>query len=222
MYTQKRVIIWVSAVLVSGIIGVVAWQVTTSSPKAETLRTGAGFLSEPVGTSDWTKGAISPKVTLVEYSDFQCHECKSYHTLVEQVLAEHKDVLAFTYRHFPLLKHPNAELAARSAEAAGTQGKFWEMTEAIFDGQSDWSGATNAGAKKFFSDYAAVLKLDIAKWETDRDSQSVKNKVANDKRTGKQSGVNSTPSFYLNGKKMQNPRSLDEFKALIGYALTNG
>lgn len=222
MDTQKRVIIWFSAFLVIGVIGFASWQGATGSPATKTVGPDSKLLAEPVGATDWTKGAVSPKVVLVEYSDFQCPACKAYHPLVEQVLSEHKDVLAFTYRHFPLPNHKNAELAARSAEAAGTQGKFWEMTALIFDGQSNWSEEDAIGATKFFADYAGVLKLDIKKWETDRESQAVKNKVANDKKTGEQSGVNSTPSFYLNGKKMQSSKNAAEFKALIEHAITNG
>ncbi len=222
MDTQKRIIVWVSAVLVIGIIGIAAWQIATGSPSTKTVRQGSGLLTEPVGSADWTKGAVSPKVSLVEYSDFQCPACKAYHPIVEQVISEYKDTLSFTYRHFPLPNHKNAELAARSAESAGAQGKFWEMTALIFDGQSDWALENSASAKKIFTGYATELKLDITKWETDLASQAVKDKVANDKKTGEQSGVNSTPSFYLNGKKMQNPKSLDEFKKLIDSAISNG
>ncbi len=222
MDTQKRIIVWVSAVLVIGIIGVAAWQIATGSPATKTVRMNSGLLTEPVGAADRTKGATNAKVSLVEYSDFQCGACKAYHPIVEEVLAAHKDTLSFTYRHFPLPQHKNAEFAARVAEAAGAQGKFWEMTALIFEGQSDWSLENTTSAKKIFTGYATKLELDITKWETDRDSQAVKIKVANDKRTGEQAGVNSTPSFYLNGKKIQNPRGVEEFNALIEYAIKNG
>ncbi len=221
MDTQKRIIIWVSAVLVISITAIAAWQIAYG-PKTPPVRKGTATLAEPIGNADWTKGATSTKVSLVEYSDFQCPACKAYHPIVEEVLSTHKDTLSFTYRHFHLPGHKNAELAARVAEAAGAQGKFWEMSALIFDGQSAWSGENTSGAKKIFTDYATELKLDIAKWETDLDSPAVKNKVANDKRTGDRSGVNSTPSFYLNGKKIQNPRSVDAFKTLIEDAIKNG
>ncbi len=222
MNTQKRIIVWVSAVLVIGIIGIAAWQISTGSPSTKTVRQGSGLLTEPVGSADWTKGSVSAKASLVEYSDFQCPACKAYHPIVEEVLAVNKDTLSFTYRHFPLPNHKNAELAARVAESAGAQGKFWEMTAMIFDGQSDWALENSASAQKIFAGYATELKLDISKWETDLASQAIKNKVANDKRTGEQSGVNSTPSFYLNGKKIQNPRSPQEFKTLIEDTIKNG
>ncbi|MHB1117937.1 MAG: DsbA family protein [Minisyncoccota bacterium] len=216
MDTQKRIIVWISAILVVGITAIAAWQIATD-PKTPVVR--AGTLSEVVSASDWTKGGTetTKKVELVEYSDFQCPACGMFYPLVEQIITEHKDTIAFTYRHFPLPQHKNALAAAYATEAAGAQGKFWEMHQMIFESQNDWSESDSAEAT--FEGFAGSLGLDLARFKTDRDSQRVKDKVTHDRETGLTSGVNSTPSFYLNGKKMAAPRSAEEFKATIEAAL---
>jgi len=217
MDTQKRIIIWASAILIIGIIAIGAWSVAMSPTKPINSN---GFLSEEVTASDWTKGAQNPKVTLVEYSDFQCPACGAYFPMIEQAVTEYSDRLSFTYRHFPLTQHKNALAASYASEAAGKQGKFWEMHSLIFEHQADWSEEDNAS--EIFSGYAQELNLDLARFATDVASTETKDAVAHDKETGLSSGVASTPSFYLNGKKMQNPRSYDELKALIEFALING
>lgn len=217
MDTQKRIIIWASAVLIIGIIAVGAWSIATSPT---TPINNNGLLSEEITASDWTKGAQNPKVTLVEYSDFQCPACGAYFEMIEQAITEYGDRLSFTYRHFPLTQHKNALSASYASEAAGKQGKFWEMHKLIFEHQTDWAEESNAS--EIFKGYAQELKLDPARFTTDVVSTEAKDAVAHDKETGLRSGVDSTPSFYLNGKKMQNPRSYDELKALIEFAIVNG
>ena len=123
----------------------------------------------------------------------------------------------FAYRHFPLPQHKNAKLAATVAEAAGKQGKFWEMHDLIFQNQSDWSEEKNAAV--IFAQYAQDLQLDLAKFQTDIASEEIKAKIENDYKSGVKAGVNSTPSFFLNGKKLDNPRNYDEFKNAIEQAL---
>ncbi|OHA83510.1 MAG: hypothetical protein A2937_00165 [Candidatus Yonathbacteria bacterium RIFCSPLOWO2_01_FULL_47_33b] len=216
MDTQKRIIVWVSAVLVIGITAVAAWQIA-KGPKTPVVR--AGTLTEVVSESDWTKGATSEskKAELVEYSDFQCPACGMFYPILEEIAASHKDTLSFTYRHFPLPQHKNALAAAYATEAAGLQGKFWEMHAKIFESQDEWSETDTAEAT--FEKFATELELDMARFTTDRDSQTTKDAVEYDKETGLKSGVNSTPSFYLNGKKMAQPKSAEEFKATIEAAL---
>jgi len=215
MDTQKRIIVWVSAVLVIGITAVAAWQIA-KGPKTPVVR--AGGLTEVVSGSDWTKGATSAtkKADLVEYSDFQCPACGMFYPVVEEILAANKDTLAFTYRQFPLGQHQNALPAAYATEAAGLQGKFWEMHGMIFKSQADWSESDTASAT--FEGFAKDLGLDMARFKIDRDSQATKDAVEHDKETGLKSGVNSTPSFYLNGKKMT-PQNIEEFKSTIEAAL---
>ena len=127
--------------------------------------------------------------------------------------------IQFIYRHFPLRQtHRNAELASRVAEAAGRQDKFWEMHDMIFANQTEWSDQRNA--KNLFLQYAASLNLDVKKFEDDIDAKEIKDKVQNDYQSGVKFRVNSTPTFFLDGKKLQNPRTYEEFKGLIEEAIS--
>ncbi len=217
MDTQKRIIIWFSAALVVAIAGIGAYQVATG-PKAELPRKD-GTMSLPLDESDWTKGSKTPKATLVEYSDFQCPACGAYYPMLEEMFAEYKDKISFTYRHFPLPQHKNALPAAYASEAAGIQGKFWEMADLLFKNQADWSESVSAQIT--FEGYAQKLGLNMAKYKADVKSDGIKSKVARDLQSGKLSQVNQTPTFFINGKKSGTPRSAEELKALIEYAITH-
>lgn len=166
-----------------------------------------------IAADDWVAGNKDAKVILVEYSDFQCPACGAYHPLVKQLTEELGNDLAFIYRHFPLQQHKHAKLAAYAAEAAGNQGKFWEMHAMLFEHQKDWSDA--ATARDIFIGYAESLGIDRARFETDMDSDAIKDKVGDSYSTGVKLRVAGTPSFFLNGKKMEAPRSYEEFKKRI-------
>lgn len=167
---------------------------------------------------DHSKGSQSPKVTIVEYSDFQCPACAAFYPLLKRVSEEYAGEVAVVYRHFPLRQiHINAEFAARASEAAGIQGKFWEMHDSLFEHQKEWAESLNA--KALFSSYAVFLGLDVGKFNADFDSAAVVAKVENDYRSGLAAAINATPTFFLNGKKMQNPRSYEEFKKAVNEIL---
>lgn len=220
MDTQKRIIIWVSAVLVVGVVFIAAWQIAKAPPKTPLpTRTTDGTLAEPVKPGEWTKGNKDAKVSIVEYSDFQCPACGSYYPIVEKITSEYKDKISFTYRHFPLPQHKNAELTAFAAEAAGKQGKFWEMYSMIFEHQKDWSDVGVPQAEKIVLNYARELKLDMDLFAKDMKSTETRDHVKRDKDVGIRSGVNGTPSFYVNGKKIQNPRGYEELKVIIDKEL---
>lgn len=194
------------------------------------LAVGVGFLashSRPITTQgslvaaisdvDHMSGGNTAPVTLVEYSDFQCPACGSYYPVLESLRKDMGDSLRFVYRHFPLTQaHKNAELAAFASEAASAQGKFWEMHALLFENQDTWS--ISADAKSLFIGYAKSLGLDPVKFEQDISSVATKERVARDVASGVQAGVNGTPSFYVNGKKIENPRSLAEFKTVLSQA----
>lgn len=173
------------------------------------------ILADAVSASDWTKGNKESKVLLVEYSDLQCPACRAYYPMVKQLINENGKDFQFAYRHFPLGQHKNAKKAAYAMEAAGRQGKLWEMHDMIFDGQDAWAQAGDA--ENIFAKYAESLGLNMEKFNQDRNSKEVKDKVEKDYNSGVRSRVNSTPTFFLNGKKIQ-PRSYDEFVNLIKQA----
>jgi len=164
--------------------------------------------------TDWVKGNTNSDVVLIEYSDFQCPACASYSAMFKQLAEDLGDSAKFVYRHYPLHSiHSNAQLAAQAAEAAGLQGKFWEMHDKLFAGQSEWSGQPDPTS--VFVSYAESLELNKEQFKSDLTLAAVKDKVDNDYKSATQAGLNSTPSFILNGEKIDNPRSLDEFKELL-------
>lgn len=153
------------------------------------------------------------KVEIVKYSDYQCPACKYYVPIEEQLKAEYGDDITLTTKHFPLNMHEYAQLASRAAEAARVQGKYQEMHDMIFAGQEQWS---RGNAESMFIGYANNLDLDIEKFRADLNSADMQRIVMADKRQGMRLNVNSTPTFYINGVKVeQNPRTFEEFKALV-------
>lgn len=177
-----------------------------------------GTLSSPVTESDRSAGAKDAKVALVEYADFQCPACAAYYPILKQLKTEFGDKILVAYRYFPLYQiHKNANVSAHAAEAAGRQGKFWEMHNLLFDNQNSWAETNNA--KETFIKYADSLKLNMEQFKKDIDDGEVDARVTKDYQSGTASGVNSTPTFFLNGAKIQNPKNYDEFKSTINNAL---
>lgn len=150
-----------------------------------------------IGEAKNKKGKDGAKVTIVEFSDLQCPACKSVQPLVDLVTQSASDSVQLVYRHYPLVNiHRNALAAAKAAEAAGNQGKFWEMHDKLFEMQSEWEEDSDPTAK--FEAYAADLKLDIAKYKADKDSNEVAARITADQTAGNTLGISGTPSFYVN------------------------
>ncbi len=169
---------------------------------------------------DNVKGNKEAKVVLMEYSDFQCPACRAYYPVVRQLTTEFGGDVAFVYRHFPLTTiHANAEFAARAAEAAGRQGKFWEMHDLLFEKQAEWEKV--ADITKVFDGYAELLGLDLEKFNTDWRSKEVKDFVSAQRVHALKAGLQGTPSFFVNGVQIQNPSSVEEFRAIIKKAITD-
>lgn len=166
---------------------------------------------------DSYKTGTGSAVMLVEFGDYQCPACGAYHPLLKQVLKDFAGQLTFVFREFPLPMHPNAPLAAQAAQAAGLQGKYWEMHDVLYEKQSQWSQSANA--RDIFTQYAKDIGLDTAKFAKDIDSDVVKNRVTADTNDGNTLGVNATPTFYINSEKIQNPGSLADFETLIKAAI---
>lgn len=171
-------------------------------------------------TIDHLKWSPLKKNTLVEYSDFQCPSCKGAHDFLKTIEASGSpdfDItkkVTFVYRYFPLYQiHDKANVSAYAVEAAGIQGKFWEMADLMFNNQQAWS-TSNDPQKEFFLSYAKKLNLDVDKFKNDSNSTEVKNRVAQDLTEAGQIGINSTPTFFLNGQKID-VNSYIEFKTLL-------
>lgn len=219
MDTQKRIILWSSVVLIVAIAAIGTYQVATKGPTP--LPRKDGTLSMPLDASDHTKGASAPKATLVEYSDLQCPACATYYPMVESVFEEYKDQITLTYRHFPLPQHKNALIAAYASEAAANQGKFWEMADYLFKNQIDWSELNSKDAIAKFETYAEKIGMDMVRFRNDSASDVVQTRVTRDRDSGNLSAVDHTPTFFINGKKIDNPNSIEQFKSFLDDAIKN-
>jgi len=211
---QGKILLWAIVILILG--GTVF--ALAMLPKKEVVdRPGNDQTAQvpPVTDVDWIAGNKNSTVTLVEYADFQCPACAAYHPLVGKLLKENGQDFRLVYRHFPLRQHAQAKDAAYAAEAAGRQGKFFEMYDLIYRGQSSWAEKNNA--KDIFLDYVKTLDLNLEQYNKDFNSSEVKNRVEADLQSALKIGVNSTPTFYLNQKKIQ-PQSYEEFVNLIKQA----
>jgi len=208
-----RLLLW--SFIIIFVAGTVAGMALLSSKNPTTAQFIGGTVKAADNT-DWIKGAplADTKVTLIEYSDFQCPACGAFYPVVKKLSQEFKNI-SVVYRHFPLPQHGNAKPAAQAAEAAGRQGKFWEMHDLLFENQTVWSNSETA--EEIFAAYAQTLELDMTKFKTDYNSPETLAKIEADYQSGV-SEVDGTPTFFLNDKKIQNPRSYDEFRSIIQQA----
>lgn len=151
------------------------------------------------------RGAANAKVTLEEYGDYQCPPCGVLFHDLKALEKEYASQMRFVFRHYPLSIHPHARTAAHAAEAAGLQGKFWEMHDMIYQNQLTWSPAVDA--RSFFVQYARDLKLDIDRFNKDMESPEVDARVTADFERGVSFGVGGTPTVFMNGQ-MVNPTAV--------------
>lgn len=174
-------------------------------------------LAGEITAADHIRGNAEASVVLVKYSDFQCPACAYYSAQLKEAWPAIGEQVQFIYRHFPLTNiHDHAELSAAYTEAAARQGKFWEMHDIIFENQAQWSDLSDA--RPAFDRYARSLNLDLEQLHEDLDAPEVQEKIRADTRSASQSGVAGTPTFFLNGRRMDNPNSAAGFVFAIREA----
>jgi protein-disulfide isomerase len=155
--------------------------------------------------ADHVEGSANAKVTLIEYGDFQCPYCGEAYAPLRTVISTYGDKIAFVFRNFPLTTiHPNARAAAGVAEAAGLQGKYWEMHDLLYKNQSAWTDVSTTERDSVFKNFAEQLGMDINKYNADlsNGAKVVNKKIAFDQALAKKIDVSATPTFYLNGTKL--------------------
>lgn len=171
------------------------------------------MLKIPVSASDHALGAINSAVTIVEYGDYQCPHCAAAQLPVKQVLARFGSRVGLVFRHFPLTEvHPMAGLAAETAEFAGAHGRFWNMHDAIYANQSDLSA-------DLLLALVSALELSPIAWRDALASGVHARKVQADFVGGVRSGVNGTPSFFVNGVRHDGGYSFPELASSIENAM---
>jgi len=211
---QKSTIVTIAVII--ALIGFGIFLMNTDGPG--TVPDNGGAEVEGLSASDWVTGNRDASVVVIEYGDFQCPACGAYHPILKQLKSEFGDRVAFVYRHFPLRSiHQNAEASARATEAAGKQGKFWEMHDVLFERQTEWGN--QLGAIGLINGYAEELGLDMERYEADLKSDEIADLVNEDLQSAIRNGLSSTPTFVLDGKVIQTPRSVGEFQTLLNTAL---
>ena len=171
-----------------------------------TKRDAAAALTLPVGKRDHIRGPADAAVTLVEYGDYECPHCGRAYPIIKAIQQRMGPRLRFAYRNFPLREsHPHAEQAAEAAEAAAAQGTFWEMHDRLFERQFALDG-------EYLIEYAGDLGLDVARFRNELSGGAYAPRVREDFRSGVTSGVNGTPTFFINGVRHDGSW---EFEALL-------
>jgi len=175
---------------------------TTVGPEQLTVR---------VSPRDHIQGDPHAPMNLVEYGDYECPYCGAAQPIIKAVQRGLGDNLVFAYRHFPLANvHPHAQRAAESAEAASSQGKFWEMHDVLFENQ-------DALEDQDLMEYAAVVGLDVERFMRELEQGIHTGRVREDFKSGVRSGVNGTPALFVNGNRYDGPRDVNS----LLYVLTN-
>jgi protein-disulfide isomerase len=173
----------------------------------------AGKLTPKVGKHDHLQGPDTASITLVEYGDYECPYCGEAYPIVKAIQKRLGKRLRYGFRHFPLANaHPHAEHAAEAAEAAGAQGKFWEMHDALYENQDALDDEDLAG-------YATELGLDVARFVDDMAAHRYAPRIREDFTSGVRSGVNGTPTFFINNVRHDGGYDLASLLAAIEEAM---
>lgn len=166
----------------------------------------------PVSDEDHAQGTADTRVTLVEYGDFECPSCGDAYPVVQEVRRAFGPNLRFIFRHYPLRdSHPHAAIAAEASEAAGAQGKFWEMHDRLFEHQ-------DALDERSLARHARKLGLDVMRFERELTAKSHASRVERDIESGRAGGVRGTPSLFINGTIYKGPRDRASLVAALASA----
>jgi len=215
---MKRILPFIIIIVVLAAALGSAWYLTRTIPASPTLGTQsqAPSVSSPA-TPAQQQGAVNPGVPgaepahvlgpanaparLEEFGDFECPPCGIFHPILVQMHAEFGDQLQITFREFPLVPtHQHALAAASAAEAAGLQGKFWEMHDVLYEHQNDWKKEFDV--RPVFEGYAKQLGLDVERYKRDVNSDAVAQRIFMDGKRGHSLGVHGTPTVFLNGREV--------------------
>jgi protein-disulfide isomerase len=166
-------------------------------------------LTQPVSANDHVEGSADAPLTLVEYGDYQCPYCGAAYPVVKRLQKTLGEKLRFVFRNLPLTQaHPYALIAAEAAEAAALQGKFWQMHDLLFEQQALLK-------PEIISLWAQEIRLDLEKFGNDINREDVENRIKEDRQSGIRSGVNGTPTFFINGTRYDGAPDYDSMLAAL-------
>ncbi len=183
--------------------------------KSPTTTAPSASIQNLVASDDHMTGSKTAKVQLVEFGDYQCPACAYAYPIIKQVTDAHSADPNFNYvfKNFPLPMHPNAIIAAQAAEAAGQQGKYFEMHDLLYANQNAWADLTDP--KQVFIQYATQLNLDIPKFQAGLTDQAVAAKLLNDRQQAIDMGLAGTPTFFVNNQQLPGIPSANQLEKLI-------
>ena len=214
---------WLPFALIGGVllVAVVAgvWLIRSTYEKpAVSVAEGSPGANPPQAT-----GNASAPVTIEEFGDYQCPPCGALYPELEKIRADYGDRrVRLIFRHYPLVRiHPNALAAAHAAEAAGLQGKFWQMHDQLYRGQKSWEKSPDA--RTAFVAYARALGLDAERFARDLNNDETDRRIVADHERARSLGVDSTPVLFVNGRKLPpNTQTARDVRAAIDAALGGG
>ncbi len=212
--TKKTWIIFV--VVCAAVLGGLIWlsrsgQVNVDTVDLQAVQTPT---DENGQIAEHVFGKADAKVTIIEYGDYQCPGCKAAAPVLKTVAAKYPDDVKLIFRNFPLPGHGNARAAAAAAEAAGLQGKYWEMHDNLYNLQNDWAGLSGQNRLDTFARYAEGLGLNGKKFLDDMNSKEVTAKINYDRALGGKAKVTATPGIFVNGKTVD--QSVRDGKLVAG------
>jgi len=208
--SSKMIIFALGAIIFLAFFGFIIFSIKKNKDKPIVL-SSAGY----------SRGNPAAKVTLVEFGDLQCPACRAYEPFVRNALHDYDGKVKLLYKNFPLLTvHPNANLAAKVAVAAGEQGKFFLMHDWLYDNQDSWAELSANDARAKMIEAAKVMGISTDKLQIDIDSKATTDKISVTENEGGVVGVSGTPTFYLNNERMDPmPQNYDEFKKDVAAAI---
>lgn len=187
----------------------------TSSTQASDSVTSGNGTQLVRADSQRISDAPDESVTFVEFLDFECEACRAAHPAIAELRTRYGDEVSFVVRNFPL--HKNSEAAARAAEAAAAQGMFIEMMDLLFETQPEWGEKSSSQEEVFFG-FAERLGLDMDRFRDVYDDPATLEKVRRDQADGQALGVSGTPTFFLNGEKLD-PSSFEDLVTAVEHAI---
>ncbi len=216
MFRDKGIVIGILAtvILIGGGIFFFSRPAPPPAPKKvsqEILVPQDDYVTSGIVNGQYQPATSSAQITIVEFGDYECPACGQYSPFVHQLLTDMAGKVNFVFRNFPLSQHANAVITAQAAEAAGLQGKYWQMHDKLFETQNEWSNLSNP--EPVLEGYALSLGLNIDQFKSDMNSSKVKDKISRDTSDANLADIAATPTFFVNGKEMgELPGSYADFK----------
>lgn len=217
--TEAKTLLGIGICTLVLLFGGVFFLSKNSPPSADPAVTDETIIEKDklIRADSYQTASQSSKLTIVEFLDYECEACGAAHPILKKALNEYGDKVNFVVRHFP--NHTNSIPAANAVEAAGEQGKYWEMHNMMFDKQTEWAEQRTPQTEKFLG-YAQSLGLNIDQYKTSTGANKYSEKITRDKNEGITIGVDATPTFFINGSKKVGVIPYEEWKKIIDEELS--